>query len=110
MLSQNRVEPSYYFLNPIGRPYRYLTLSGTSMATPVVAGAVALMLQKEPTLNNHTVKLRLMASANKSLQAQYDVFTVGAGLLDIPAALNQTGTASSSRSPYAQRDPLLPVV
>src|SRR5262249_23923649 len=35
MLPQNRVDPSYYYLNPLGKPYKYLTLSGTSMATPV---------------------------------------------------------------------------
>ena len=41
-------------------------LSGTSMATPVVSGAVALMLQKEPNLTPDTVKARLMKTASKT--------------------------------------------
>ncbi len=41
----------------------YLRLSGTSMATPVVAGAVALMLQKDSTLTPDQVKARLMKTA-----------------------------------------------
>ena len=73
------------------------------MAAPVVAGAAALMLQRDPSLNNHTVKLRLMASANKLFSQQFDLFTVGAGLLNIPAALTKTATTTSSRSPYAVR-------
>lgn len=40
-----------------GRPYVYK--SGTSMSTPVVSGAVALLLQKEPELTNVEIKIRL---------------------------------------------------
>src|SRR5437016_8669331 len=38
----------------------YMRLSGTSMATPVVSGAAALMIQADPTLTPDTVKARLM--------------------------------------------------
>jgi serine protease AprX len=68
----------------------YCVLSGTSMATPVVAGAVALMLQQQPTLSPDTVKVRLMESADKWLDpcGNSDPCTYGAGYLDIPNALN----------------------
>ena len=44
----------------------YFRMSGTSVATPVVSGAVALMLQKDPTLSPDTVKARLMKTDRKS--------------------------------------------
>jgi serine protease AprX len=44
----------------------YFVMSGTSMATPVVSGAVALLLQKEPGLTPDQVKARLMKSATKT--------------------------------------------
>lgn len=40
----------------------YATLSGTSMATPYVAGAVALLLQNEPGLSYQDLKSRLILS------------------------------------------------
>src|SRR5207302_9814326 len=43
----------------------YFKLSGTSMATPVVAGAVALVLQEQGTLTPDQVKARLMKTAYK---------------------------------------------
>ena len=45
---------------------QYFRLSGTSMATPVVSGAVALMLQKDSTLTPDTVKARIMKTAWKA--------------------------------------------
>lgn len=38
---------------------RYSVKSGTSMSTPVVTGAVALLLSKYPELDNRAVKMRL---------------------------------------------------
>ena len=43
----------------------YFTLSGTSMATPAVAGAAALLLQEQSTLTPDQVKARLMKTAYK---------------------------------------------
>ena len=67
----------------------YFVLSGTSMATPVVAGAAALMLQASPSLTPDTVKARLMLSADKwaDPMGNADPCTYGAGYIDIPAAL-----------------------
>jgi len=101
----------------------YFTLSGTSMATPVVSGAVALLLQKNGSLTPDQVKARLMKSAyktfprsstakdpttGKSYTSQYDIFTVGAGYLDIQAALSSTDLApltyGIAKSPAVARD------
>ena len=69
----------------------YLEMSGTSMATPLVSAAVALMLDKDPSLTPATVKARLMRSAMK---IDADPSEAGAGLLDVEAALDDSGTVS----------------
>jgi serine protease AprX len=88
----------------------YFTLSGTSMATPMVSGAAALMIEQDPTLTPDTVKARLMQSATKNFPAtsvaidpvtgvaytsEYDAFTIGAGYLDIMGALASTDAATA---------------
>ncbi|MGI9233905.1 MAG: S8 family peptidase, partial [Woeseiaceae bacterium] len=70
----------------------YLEMSGTSMATPIVSAAAALMLDKDPSLTPATVKARLMRSAMK-LDA--DPSEAGAGLIDVEAALDDSGTVSN---------------
>jgi serine protease AprX len=105
----NVVPPSYY-TNSTG-PAEYFRLSGTSMATPVVSGAAALMLQENPSLSPDTIKARLMKTATKNFPAYsvatdpttgqtyidfYDIFTIGAGYIDIQSALNDTDVANGS--------------
>jgi serine protease AprX len=67
----------------------YFRMSGTSMATPVVSGAAALLLQDEPLLSPDQVKFRLMASANKSWGG-YDPAKVGGGYVDAYTAVFAT--------------------
>jgi serine protease AprX len=69
----------------------YLQLSGSSMAAGVVSGAVARMIDKDPTLSPDTVKARLMRSARKM---GGDPTAIGAGALDVEAAMNATGVMS----------------
>lgn len=41
----------------------YISKSGTSMATPIVSGALALLIQKHPEYNNETAKRKLLYTA-----------------------------------------------
>jgi serine protease AprX len=47
------------------RDHRYVRKSGTSMATPVVTGALALALEKRPSLRPEALKLLLCRSAEE---------------------------------------------
>jgi serine protease AprX len=77
----------------------YLRLSGTSMATPVVAGAVALVLQGRPNLSPDQVKALLVGSAQPFGQdsgvALPDPAAAGAGLLDALGAVQTPASAPS---------------
>jgi serine protease AprX len=89
----------------------------------MVSGAAALLVQKEPSLVPDQVKARLMRTATKTFpmystvldpatgkiyETQYDIFTVGAGYLDVWAALTNTENApallGSAASPTAVLD------
>ena len=101
-LYSDSVMESQYPNNSVG--YNYFILSGTSMATPMVSAAAAILLQKQPSLTPDQVKARLMKTASKGFPAAtnavdpvtgqtftsyYDIFTIGAGYLDIQAASGQ---------------------
>jgi len=62
----------------------YVTMSGTSMSTPIVSGAIALLLEKEPTLSPNEVKLRIKKSAEC---LEYPKNQQGWGLLNIEKLL-----------------------
>src|SRR2546427_3930428 len=99
----------------------YMRLSGSSMATPVVSGAAVLLFQQNPNLTPDQVKACLMKTASKNFPAvstvtdpttgitytdYYDIFTIGAGYLDITAALSNGDVADASAvSPTAVFDP-----
>lgn len=47
-----------------GKPFSYGVKSGTSMSTPLVTGAIACALEKDPALTNTDIKTMLMNSAD----------------------------------------------
>lgn len=64
----------------------YVSYSGTSAATPHVSGAVALVLQKNPSLTPGEVKDLLLSTAK--FLPSYNVYEQGSGRLDIASAIN----------------------
>lgn len=67
----------------------YISIQGTSMATPFVTGVIALMLQREPNLTPEDIQLRLRATG----QRDSDTGAVwspafGYGKVDLEALLN----------------------
>ena len=123
--SDTNLIPFSYYKTPYNSAYSpdYFKLSGTSMAAPMVSGAAAVMLSRDPTLTPDTIKARLMKTATKTFPlsstavdpvtgityvSQYDVFTIGAGYLDVWGALNSTDSVpagSTAASPVAVFDP-----
>lgn len=73
-------------LNPADLVY-YTEISGTSMATPFVAGTVALMLSADPTLTPDEVKSILVQTASQ--MPGFSEFEVGAGYLNVYAAVDK---------------------
>ena len=73
----------------------YRTLSGTSMATPHVSGAAAILAQEHPSWTGEQLKEQLMSTTNGLAEA-YSPFEVGAGRVDVAAAVERhvRGTGS----------------
>ncbi|GGM22415.1 peptidase [Streptomyces fumigatiscleroticus] len=65
----------------------YVTLSGTSMATPHVAGAAAILAGEHPDWTGQQIKAALTGSA--TVLKGVDVFGNGAGRLDVARAAAQ---------------------
>ncbi len=79
----------------------YYKMSGTSMASAVVAGAAALLLQDEPTLTPDQVKQRLLSTVKPFSTTQG--CATGTGYLDIYAAVKATTTNSANTGFRASR-------
>lgn len=73
---------------------KYSELSGTSMATPHVAGVVALMYQLQPTL---TVDQLATVLKNTATKVGQDPNTYGSGRIDILKASQALGFINRGR-------------
>lgn len=80
----NRIEPAFL-------PF-YTVLTGTSQATPHVAGVVALMLEANPSLGPLDVKQILQQTATN--MPGRAVWEVGAGFVNAYAAVDKAGAST----------------
>ena len=80
----------------VHEPYPDFTMSGTSQATAVVSGVVALMLEVSPGLSPDQVKCRIMSGARPAVNSNgnlaYTVFQQGAGLVDAHSSAYSTAS------------------
>ncbi|WP_328496536.1 S8 family serine peptidase [Streptomyces sp. NBC_00414] len=87
----------------------YTAMSGTSMATPHVAGVAALLAERHPDWTGARLKDALM-STSKQLDAS--AYVLGAGRVSVPGALKAGVTATGSadlgyhRWPYESNEPV----
>lgn len=65
---------------------QYISLSGTSMATPICAGVAALMLEADSSLTPDKVK-EILKNTSKPLHNIYEDNMQGKGLVDAKAAI-----------------------
>jgi serine protease AprX len=79
------IEPEYL-------PF-YVSLSGTSMAAPHVAGIVALLFDANPDLTPMQVKSILQQTASQ--MPGYEPFEVGAGLVNAYAAIDRAARVAN---------------
>ncbi|MYT68761.1 MULTISPECIES: S8 family peptidase [unclassified Streptomyces] len=75
------------------KPAGYLTISGTSMATPHVAGAAAILKQQHPDWTYTQLKGALVGSAKGT--AGLTPFQQGSGRIQVDRAIEQTVFAES---------------
>jgi subtilisin family serine protease len=72
-------------INSLGMAHDQAILSGTSMASPHVAGSAALLLQSNPSFNPLDVKALLMSSATS---IGIDPYAQGYGLINVNNAID----------------------
>ena len=76
---------------------RMMYLSGSSMASPTVAGAAALLLEANPTLTPNLIKAILMLTAQQL--AGFNTFEQGAGQLNLEGAVRLAKLVRRDLSP-----------
>nr|CEL13636.1 probable secreted peptidase [Kibdelosporangium sp. MJ126-NF4] len=86
----------------IGEPVvdGYTALSGTSQATPHVAGAAALLAQQHPEFSGSQLKATLVGSSTPT--PGLTPFQQGAGRVDSATAMKQTVSAEPSSASFGQ--------
>ncbi|MFH8625976.1 S8 family peptidase [Streptomyces vietnamensis] len=81
----------------------YTASDGTSMATPHVAGAAAIVAQQNPELTGRQIKARLMDTA---IDLGHDLYAQGTGRVDLATATDPRivpkGNLNFGRLPYPQ--------
>ncbi len=75
-------------------PSGYNILSGTSMATPMVSGSAALLLQKNPAFTPAQVRAILMQTSSNLTASNFHVFEKGAGIINLTNAFMYNISAS----------------
>ncbi|WP_186763221.1 S8 family peptidase [Lentzea tibetensis] len=73
----------------------YVAGTGTSMATPHVSGAAALLAQQHPQWTGEQIKTALTSSAKPG---SYPVYAQGTGRVDVARAVTQAVTATTNLS------------
>lgn len=71
--------------------------NGTSMASPHVAGAAALLLANDPTMTQYEVKSALVTSTTDQ---GFEVWEQGGGLMNIPAAAAVNATFAPTNASF----------
>jgi subtilisin family serine protease len=87
-----------------------LNLQGTSMATPHVAGAAALLRQKHPKLSPAAIKAIMQNSTvDANVSGDTDLMRQGVGALRIDRAVALTSYAAPAGVSFGRLNPLAPI-